>query len=218
LNPDPSRKGSVNLRHPRRSALRSASASGCLLFLLVASGFSTARAQDAVDLWGAWGDWAGKNAESFKAGYALGAGYVADVGLPVDLGIDLQFARFDADQLSQIVDEFEAAAVARRWLLGRRSPVRPFLGARAGYTRLSADYADLQFEQNGAFIGPVLGIALPTGKTLSPMLSVEALRLKYADTSIFLEDVELPQSGGYGWRFFVRLGVTFGSGWERRGR
>lgn len=191
---------------------------GIGFLLLAVLGSRPAAAQDAVELWGAWGEWAGKNAESFKGGYALGAAYVADVGFFFDLGIDVQFARFDADQLSQVVDEFEASAVARRWLLGRRSPVRPFLGARAGYTRLSADYADLQFEQNGGFIGPVLGIVLPTGKTLSPMLSVEALRLKYQDTSIFLEDVELPQSGGYGWRFFVRLGVTFGSGWERRGR
>jgi len=108
--------------------------------------------------------------------------------------------------------------VLRRWLSGGGSPLRPFLGARVGYTRLSADYEDLQFEQNGAFLGPVLGIAFPTGKTLSPMLSVEALRVRYQDTSLFLEDLELPQSGGYGWRFFVRLGVTFGSGWERRSR
>jgi hypothetical protein len=191
---------------------------GSVLLLLFVARSSPAAAQDAVDLWGAWGEWSGKNAESFQGGYALGASYVADVGLPVDLGIDVLFARFDADQLAQVVDEFEVSAVARRWLLGRGSQVRPFLGARLGYTRLSADYADLKFEQNGAFAGPVLGIAIPTGRTLSPMLSVEALRVRYQDTSIFLEDVELPQSGGYGWRFFVRLGVTFGSGWERRGR
>lgn len=175
-------------------------------------------AQDSVDLWGAAGEWSGKNAEDFAGGYALGMSYVADVGMPVDLGVDLLFARFDAAQASDRVDEFQASVVFRRWILGRGSRIRPFLGARGGYTRLAADLAEYQFEQNGVFLGPVLGIVIPTGKTLSPMLSVEAFRVRYSDTSLFLEGLELPQSGGYGWRFFVRLGVTFGSGWERRGR
>ncbi|MGW8265478.1 MAG: hypothetical protein ACWGSQ_03870 [Longimicrobiales bacterium] len=188
------------------------------LLPVLVPGSSFAAAQDAVELWGAWGEWSGKNAESFKGGYALGAGYLADVGLPVDLGIDVLFARMDADQLTKVVDEFQASAVLRRWILGGGSLLRPYLGARVGYTRLSADYEDLKFEQNGVFAGPVLGIVLPSGKTLSPTLSLEALRVRYSDTSLFLEDLEVPQSGGYGWRFFVRLGVTFGSGWERRGR
>jgi len=179
---------------------------------------SIAEAQDSVELWWAKGEWSGKNARDFEGGYALGMSYVADVGLPADLGIDVLFARFGADQVTDVVDEFQASAVLRRWLLGRKSRIRPFLGARGGYTRLAADYDEFQFEQNGIFLGPVLGIVIPTGRTLSPMLSVEAFRVRYSDTSAFLEGVELPQSGGYGWRFFVRLGVTFGSGWERRGR
>ena len=179
---------------------------------------SFAAAQDAVDLCGGWGDWSGKNAEDFSGGYALGAAYVVDVGILIDLGVDVLFARMDADQVAEIVDEFQASAVLRRWILGGESPLRPYLGARVGYTRLSADLEDLQFEQNGVFAGPLLGIVIPTGKTLSPMVSVEALRVRFQDTSLFLEDLELPQSGGYGWRFFVRVGVTFGSGWERRDR
>lgn len=179
---------------------------------------SPALAQDSVDLWGAWGDWSGENAATFAGGYALGMSYVADVGWPADLGVDVLFARFDADQLSRVVDEFEASVVLRRWMLGRGARVRPFVGARGGYTRLSADLEDLKFEQNGAVGGPILGFVFPTGKTLSPMISMEALRIHYQDTSLFLEGVKLPQSGGSAWRFFVRVGVTFGSGWERRGR
>lgn len=202
----------------RRATLGILAPIASALLLVPSPGSGVASAQDAVYLWGAWGDWSGKNAESFRAGYALGAAYVADVGLPVDLGIDVLFARMDADQLTRVVDEFQASAVLRRWLLGGGSLLRPYLGARVGYTRLSADYEELKFEQNGVFVGPALGVVLPTGKTLSPTLSVEALRVRYQDTSLFLEDVELPQSGGYAWRFFVRLGVTFGSGWERRSR
>ena len=215
LKPEPL-GGSAKGRR-RRLRLRLALSTVGLLLPLAPSRNSAA-AQDSVDLFGGWGEWSGKNAKDFAGGYALGMSYVADVGFPVDLGIDLLFARFDADQLSEVVDEFQASAVLRRWVLDRSSRVRPFLGARVGYTRLSADYEELQFEQNGAFIGPLLGFAFPTGKTLSPMLSVEAFRVRYGDTTLFLEDLELPQSGGYGWRFFVRLGVTFGSGWERRGR
>lgn len=171
-----------------------------------------AAAQDAADLFGGWGGWSGKNAETFKGGYALGAAYIADFGLPLDLGVDVLFARMDADQLTETVDEFQASAVLRRWILGGGGAIRPYLGARVGYTRLSADLADLKFEQNGAFAGPQLGLVFPTGKTLSPLLSVEALRVRYQDTTLFLEDLELPQSGGYGWRYFVRVGVTFESG------
>jgi hypothetical protein len=191
---------------------------GLTALLLLAVGWSPAGAQDAVDFWGAWGSWSGKNAESFRNGYALGASYVADIGQPLDLGLDILFARFDADQLAEVVDEFEVSAVFRRWILGRDGPVQPFLGARVGYTRLAADLADLKFEQNGALGGLVLGFVFPTGRTLSPMLSVEALRLHYGDTTLYLEDLELPQSGGWGWRYFIRGGITFGSGWKRRPR
>jgi hypothetical protein len=188
------------------------------LFLVPAARFASA--QDAVDLFGGWGEWSGKNAEEFKGGYALGAAYIADLGLPLDLGVDVVFARTDTDgdQLTEIVDEFQAAAVLRRWIFSGGGALRPYLGARVGFTRLSADLEDLQFEQNGAFIGPQFGIVFPTGKTLSPLISVEALRVRYQDTTLFLEDLEIPQSGGYGWRFFVRVGVTFGSGRDQRRR
>lgn len=191
---------------------------GLQALIILALGFSPLGAQDAVDLWGAWGSWAGKNAESFKDGYALGASYVADIGQPVDLGFDILFARFEADQIIDTIDEIEVSALFRRWVLGRNGPVKPFLAARVGYTRLAADLEDLQFEQNGAMGGLVLGFVFPTGRTLSPLFSVEALRLHYWDTSLFLEDLEVPQSGGWGWRFFIRGGVTFGSGWKRRPR
>jgi len=189
-----------------------------VLAVALAPGRHRLAAQDAVDIWGAWGSWAGKNAEDFKNGYALGASYVADIGRPLDLGLDVLFARFDADQLAETVDELEVSAIFRRWVFGHRGPVRPYLGARVGYTRLGADLEDLRFEQNGALGGLVLGFVLPTGRTLSPMLALEAMRVRYGDTSLFLEGVELPQSGGWGWRFFIRGGVTFGSGWKRRPR
>ena len=186
--------------------------------MLLASGSNPLAGQDAVDLWGAWGGWSGENAESFKKGYALGASYLADIGKPADLGLDILFARFDADQLTETVDELQVSLVLRRWILGRRGPFQPFVGARAGYTRLAADVESLRFEQNGALGGLVLGFVLPTGRTLSPMFALEALRHRYEDTSLFLEGVELPQSGGSAWRFFLRGGLTFGSGWKRRPR
>jgi len=136
----------------------------------------------------------------------------------MDLGLDVLFARFDAEQLTKIVDEFEASVVLRRWLPGGGAPVRPYLGARAGYTRLSADYETLQLEQNGGMAGLTLGAVLPTGKTLAPTVALEAMRIWYADTNIFLEGENIPQTGGSAWRLFFRVGVTFGSGWERRGR
>ena len=191
---------------------------GLPVLFILSLGLSPLGAQDAVDLWGAWGSWAGKITESFGNGYALGASYVADIGQPVDLGFDILFARFDADQVVETVDEIEASAIFRRWVLGRSGPVRPFLAARVGYTRLAADLEELQFEQNGALGGLVLGFVFPTDRTLSPILSFEALRVHYWDTSLFLEDLELPQSGGWGWRFFIKGGVTFGSGWKRRPR
>lgn len=209
------------MKRLRWTRVRALASGPILLALTLAlSGIAPAPvlAQDAVDLWGAWGSWAGKNARTFHDGYALGASYVADVGRPVDLGIDIGFARFGTDQVVDMVDELEVTAVLRRWVWGRESAFRPFLGARLGYTRLSADLADLRFEQNGAIGGLVLGFVLPTDRTLSPMFSVEALRLRYNDTTAFLEDIEVPQTGGWGWRFFVRGGVTFGSGWKRRPR
>jgi hypothetical protein len=174
--------------------------------------------QDAVELWGAYGSWSGKNAEDFQDGYALGSSYVADLGLPLDVGIETLFARFDADQMTDVVSEFQAAVVLRRWLLGQEAAIRPYLGSRLGYTRLSADFEDLQFEQNGVMGSLVLGVVFPTGRRLSPFVSVEAAEHRYEDTSIFLEGLEIPQSGGRGWRFFFKAGVTFGSGWERRNR
>ena len=195
--------------------------SSLFLFFLVVGlfqGNSRLAAQDAVDLWGAWGSWAGENAEDFQDGYALGASYVADIGKPVDVGLDILFARFDADQATDVVDELEISAVLKRWILGRQGPFRPFLGARVGYTRLAADLEEFRFEQNGALGGLTLGFVLPSGRTLSPTFSLEALRVRYSDTTLFLEGLEIPQSGGWGWRFFIKGGVTFGSGWKRRPR
>ncbi|MEJ2504221.1 MAG: hypothetical protein P8177_13070, partial [Gemmatimonadota bacterium] len=96
---------------------------GSTLALLAAfwvAGPTAARAQDAVELWGAWGAWSGSdgNAEGFEPGYALGASYVADVGVPVDIGVDVVFARFDYTPVDWVIDEFQASLVLRRWVLG----------------------------------------------------------------------------------------------------
>ena len=178
------------------------------------------RAQDQVELWGSWASWSGKDVEHMKPGTTLGAAYIADIRWWLDVGGDIGFGRFgyqvNPDRKEDLA-EFQVSTVFRRWL-SKRARVQPFLGARLGYTRLSIDLTDVRLEQNGVLVGPLAGIVIPTGNRLSPTISFEALRQGYGDTRVFLEGQEIPETGTSSWRFVVKAGLTFGSGWKRKSR
>ncbi len=190
------------------------------VMLTLTTSATRATAQDQVELWGAWAWWSGKDVETLKPGTALGAAYLADIRWWLDIGGDIGFGRFedkvDADRTERI-DEFQVSAAVRRWV-GKRAHVQSFVGARLGYTRLSLDLPDVRLEKNGVLAGPVVGIVVPTGNRLSPTISFEALRQSYSDTRIFLEGQDIPDSGGSSWRFQLKAGLTFGSGWKRKTR
>ena len=188
--------------------------------LLLSVGATRAHAQDQVEMWGSWASWSGKDGHGIKPGAALGASYLADIRWALDIGGDIGFGRFGYEvspDRTEDLDEFQVSAVVRRWL-SKRSRVQPFVGARLGYTRLSIDVTDVRLEQNGAMGGPLVGIVIPTGNRLSPTISFEALRQGYSDARIFLEGEDVPETGGSSWRFVVKAGLTFGSGWKRKTR
>jgi opacity protein-like surface antigen len=191
-------------------------------FLLVASPFlwaGEAAAQkgfpSTVEIWGGVAAWSGENAKGFEPGAGTGSSFFFDVGWPIQLGGDLAFNRFETDQSVGKVDEFSGAAAARYRFL-QDGAVIPFLGIRAGYTRLSADLADFRFEQNGGLVGGSTGVEIPLRGRIMLALTGEALYYHYADTKIFLEDEEIPSSGGGGWRYWGRIGLSWrwGPSWE----
>jgi len=59
-------------------------------------------------------------------------------------------------------------------------------------------------------------LAPPPNAPSGLSLTGEALYYHYADTKIFLEDVEIPSSGGGGWRYWGRIGLSWrwGPSWE----
>ena len=155
-----------------------------------------------------------------KPGPTLGASYIADIRWWLDVGGDIGFGRFgyqlNPDRKEDLA-EFQVSTVFRRWL-SKRARVQPFVGARVGYTRLSIDLTDVRLEQNGLLAGPLVGIVIPTGNRLSPTISFEALHQSYTDARVFLEGQEIPETGTSSWRFVVKAGLTFGSGWKRKSR
>jgi len=161
-----------------------------------------------AEFWAGLAGWSGEKARSFSTGPATGATFLFHVGLPVQLGLDLGFARMDTDQVVGEVDEFTGSFAARL-----RAPFlirfRPFLGMRAGYTRLSADLETLRFEQNGGFVGGNLGVEVPLGSRVLLTGTGEALYYGYRDTTLFLEDIPVPSTGGNAWRYAARLGLSF---------
>ena len=203
----------TTLRHRARTIAMAA-------MLLLCAGAKQAHAQDQVELWGSWASWSGRDAEAMKSGLALGASYIADIRWWLDVGGDIGFGRFgfqvDPDRTEDLA-EFQTSAVVRRWL-SKRARVQPFLGARLGYTRLSIDLTDVRLEQNGVLAGPLVGIVIPTGNRLSPTISFEALHQNYSDARVFLDGQQIPETNASSWRFVVKAGVTFGSGWKRKSR
>jgi len=163
---------------------------------------------NTVEFWGGAAGWSGENAEGFEIGAGTGSTFLFNVGWPIQIGGDLAFVRFETDQAVGKVDEFSASA-ATRYRVTASQRVFPFLGARAGYTRLSADYSDFRFEQNGALVGGGGGLEVPFRGRVMLTGMVEALYYHYGDTKIFLEDVEIPSTGGGAWRYWGRLGLSF---------
>jgi hypothetical protein len=163
---------------------------------------------NTVEFWGGMAGWSGENASAFETGPSTGATFLFHVGIPVQLGFDIAFARMDSDQFVGEVDEFSASA-AVRYRMTFVPLVRPFLGARGGYTRLSADYSDLRFEQNGSMIGGNAGLELPMGSRVMLVVTGEAMHYSYHDTTVFLEDIPIPSTGGNAWRYWGRLGLSF---------
>ena len=163
---------------------------------------------NTVEFWGGLAEWSGENASGFERGPSTGGTFLFQIGMPVQLGLDLAFARMDSDQLVGEVDEFSASGAAR-YRLRLLDAVRPFLGVRGGYTRLSADYSDLRFEQNGVLAGGNLGLEIPMGSRVMLVGTAEAMYYSYWDTTIFLEDESLPSTGGTAWRYWGRLGLSF---------
>ena len=161
-----------------------------------------------VEFWGGYAGWSGGDAEDFTDGPATGATFLFHVGLPVQIGVDLGFARLETGQIFEQVYEFSASFAARYRIMGIRR-VRPFLGMRAGYTRLSADFSIFRFEQNGSLVGGSAGFEIPAGARVMLILTGEAMYQNYRDAMIFLYDIDIPSSGGNAWRWWSRLGLAF---------
>jgi hypothetical protein len=163
---------------------------------------------NTAEFWGGVAGWSGEDARGFETGPSTGATFLFHIGMPVEVGLDIAFARMDSDQFVGEVDEFSASAEVR-YRLAFIPVIRPFLGARGGYTRLSADYADLEFEQNGSMIGGNAGLEVPVGSRVMFVVTGEAMYYSYHDTTIFLEDIPIPSTGGSAWRYWGRLGLSF---------
>ncbi len=161
-----------------------------------------------VEFWGGTAGWSGEDANGFSTGPATGATLLFHIGIPVQVGLDLGFARMDSDQLVQEVDEFYAC-MAARYRLGFVPYVRPFLGIHGGYTRLSAEYEILRFEQNGWLTGASAGFEVPMGSRVMLFGAGTISYYGYRDTTIFLYDVPLESTGGNAWRYGLRLGLSF---------
>jgi hypothetical protein len=161
-----------------------------------------------IEIWGGAASWSGENAEGFDVGAGTGATFLFDVGWPVQIGGDLAFSRFETDQILDKADEFSGSLALSYRILPERAVV-PFLGMRVGYTRLSARYETLRFEQNGGLFGGATGIEVPLRGRLMLSATAEALYHHYADAKIFLEDEEIPASGGGAWRYWGRVGIEW---------
>lgn len=161
-----------------------------------------------VEFWGGVAWWSGENAEGFATGPATGATFLFHVGIPVELGVDVAFARMDSDQIVGEVDEFSVSPTVR-YRLRFSSRIRPFVGIQAGYTRLSADYEILRFEQNGSLVGGNAGVEIPLGARVMLTGTMGLLYYEYRDTTVFLYDVPVPSTGGNAWRYWGRLGLSF---------
>lgn len=163
---------------------------------------------NTVEFWGGMAGWSGEKAEGFSTGPATGAVFLFSVGIPVHVGLDVGFARMDSDQIVGEVDEFTLSMAARYRFMSTGN-VRAFLGAQAGYTRLSADYSEFRFEQNGWLVGGNAGVELPMGARVMLAGTGGASYYGYGDTTIFLNDVSFASSGGNAWRYWFRLGLSF---------
>lgn len=179
-----------------------------VLLLAPAGLFGQHRFPNTIEFWGGAAGWSGENAEGFETGGGTGSTFLFDVGWPVQVGGDLGFVRFKTDQVVGKVDEFSGSAAIRYRITASRSLI-PFLGARAGYTRLSADLENFRFEQNGALVGGSGGLEIPLRGRAMLVGTLEALYYHYGDTEIFLEDVSIPSTGGGAWRYWGRLGISF---------
>jgi len=163
---------------------------------------------NTVEIWGGVASWSGEDAEGFEPGPGTGATLLFHIGLPVQFGFEAAFARMDTDQFIDEVDEVAISGVIRYRFL--KAPlIAPFLGVQAGYTRLSADYSDLKFEQNGWFAGGHAGFEVPLRSRVMLAFTGGMYYYGYSDTTIFLEDVPLPSTGGNAWRYWGRLGLSF---------
>ncbi len=163
---------------------------------------------NTVEFWGGLAGWSGDDAHDFDTGPATGATFLFHVGIPVEVGLDVAFARMDSYELGVEVDEFSASAAAR-YRFTFLPVFRPFVGLKGGYTRLSADYADLRFEQNGGLAGGNAGLEIPMGSRVMLVATGEAMYYSYGDTTVFLEDIALPSTGGHAWRYVGRMGFSF---------
>jgi hypothetical protein len=161
-----------------------------------------------IEIWGGAASWSGENAEGFDVGAGTGATFLFDVGWPVQIGGDLAFSRFETGQILGKADEFSGSLALSYRILPDRAVV-PFLGMRAGYTRLSARYETVRFEQNGGLVGGATGVEIPLRGRLMLSATAEALYHHYADAKIFLEDEVLPASGGGAWRYWGRIGIEW---------
>jgi hypothetical protein len=172
-----------------------------------------------IEIWGGGGWWSGEEAEDYDPGAGTGATALFNLGWPVQVGLDLAFTRFPTDvtigdRSDFEVDEFTASAVVRR-RLGSLRRVYPFLGARVGYTRASAEVETLRLEQNGVLFGPSAGLEVLLGGRVMLVLTGDVLHQRYGDAEIFLDDVKLEDSGGGAWRYWLKAGFSWMWGPER---
>jgi hypothetical protein len=193
---------------------RGAGPTGLLLALLAAAPQGDLSAQsrpfpNTLEIWVGANTWSGEEAEDFDWGWATGTTFLFDVGWPIQFGGDLSFSQFGGPEILPEIDEF-TGSVALRYRFQPSPSIFPFLSARAGYTRLSAEFEPYRLEQNGALVGGGAGLEVPLSGQIMLALSTEALYQRYGAARVFQDDIDLPtDDGGGAWRYWARLGLSW---------
>ncbi len=160
------------------------------------------RAEAALGLAG----WAGAQAGRFQPGFRGVVGLQVEVAFRRQIGLEVLYGRFGPDGPGSTVRETGIAFTGRHTLERWRSTT-PYLQARLGAHRLDGTGSRSEARQFGLQLGPEVGLLIPTARDdLAILAAFELTGLWYADARD--ESGRAPDSGGYSFRWGLRLGVS----------
>jgi hypothetical protein len=153
---------------------------------------------------GGAGNFTGDDFEGSQTGWTVGGELVYPLASGLEIGGLFDYSSYGVDDVDTVdANVMDIYGVARYPFPGERA--RFFVGAKGGYSRLSADSEGQSLSASGFAVGPTVGVRIPLSR-ISIDIAGDGMYTSYGDAEF--EGTTIEDSSSSGFRWIARAGIS----------